>query len=65
MGPGNIEMMLRAFEGWPLNVGILGKGHGYGKDALVEQIEAGAVGVKCDEDWHHPVGASLGAHGRG
>ena len=50
-GPGNIEMMLRAFEGWPLNVGILGKGHGYGKDALVEQIEAGAVGLKCHEDW--------------
>ena len=50
-GPGNIEMMLRAFEGWPVNVGILGKGHGHGKAALVEQIEAGAVGVKCHEDW--------------
>src|SRR5262245_29469818 len=44
-------MMLRAFEGWPINVGILGKGHGHGKAALVEQIEAGAVGVKCHEDW--------------
>ena len=50
-GPGNIGMMLRAFEGWPINVGILGKGHGHGKAALVEQIEAGAVGVKCHEDW--------------
>ena len=50
-GPGNINMMLRAFEGWPVNVGILGKGHGHGKAALVEQIEAGAVGVKCHEDW--------------
>ena len=50
-GPGNITMMLRAFEGWPVNVGILGKGHGHGKAALVEQIEAGAVGVKCHEDW--------------
>jgi urease subunit alpha len=50
-GPGNIKMMLRAFENWPLNVGILGKGHGHGKAALVEQIEAGAVGVKCHEDW--------------
>jgi len=50
-GPGNIEMMLRAFEGWPVNIGILGKGHGHGKAALVEQIEAGAVGVKCHEDW--------------
>ena len=50
-GPGNITNMLRAFEGWPVNVGILGKGHGHGKDALVEQIEAGAVGFKCHEDW--------------
>ena len=50
-GPGNIAMMLRAFEGWPVNVGILAKGHGHGRDALVEQIEAGAVGFKCHEDW--------------
>ena len=50
-GPGNINMMLRAFENWPINVGILGKGHGHGKAALLEQIEAGAVGVKCHEDW--------------
>jgi urease subunit alpha len=50
-GPGNISMMLRAFEGWPINVGILGKGHGHGKAALVEQIDAGAVGFKCHEDW--------------
>src|SRR5262245_13795113 len=50
-GPGNISMMLRAFEGWPVNIGILGKGHGHGKAALVEQIEAGAVGLKCHEDW--------------
>jgi urease subunit alpha len=50
-GPGNIGMMLRAFEGWPINVGILGKGHGHGKAALVEQIDAGAVGFKCHEDW--------------
>jgi urease subunit alpha len=50
-GPGNIANMLRAFEGWPINVGILAKGHGHGKAALVEQIEAGAVGFKCHEDW--------------
>jgi urease subunit alpha len=50
-GPGNIRTMLRAFEGWPINVGILGKGHGHGKAALVEQIKAGAVGFKCHEDW--------------
>jgi len=50
-GPGNIRMMLRAVEGWPVNVGILGKGHGDTPAALVEQIVAGAVGFKCHEDW--------------
>ena len=50
-GPGNIHNMLRAFEGWPVNVGILAKGHGFGKAALVEQVLAGAVGFKCHEDW--------------
>jgi len=50
-GPGNIANMLRAFEGWPVNVGILAKGHGHGKAALVEQVEAGAAGLKCHEDW--------------
>lgn len=50
-GPGNIAMMLGAFEDWPINVGILAKGHGHGKAALVEQVEAGAVGFKCHEDW--------------
>jgi urease subunit alpha len=50
-GPHNIAMMLRACEGLPVNIGLLGKGHGHGKDTLVEQIEAGAVGLKCHEDW--------------
>ena len=50
-GPYNIAMMLRACEGLPVNVGLLGKGHGHGKETLVEQIEAGAVGLKCHEDW--------------
>ncbi len=50
-GAGNIEKMLLAVEGLPVNIGILGKGHGHGKAALVEQIEAGAVGFKCHEDW--------------
>ena len=50
-GPYNIAMMLRACEGLPVNIGLLGKGHGRGKETLVEQIEAGAVGLKCHEDW--------------
>jgi urease subunit alpha len=50
-GPYNIAMMLRACEGLPVNIGLLGKGHGHGKETLVEQIEAGVVGLKCHEDW--------------
>ena len=50
-GPWNIEMMLRASEGLPINVGYLGKGQAHGPAPLVEQVEAGAVGFKCHEDW--------------
>src|SRR6266850_788783 len=50
-GPWNIGMMLRAAEGLPANLGFLGKGHAFGAAPLVEQVEAGAVGFKCHEDW--------------
>jgi len=49
-GPWHIEMMLRAIEGLPVNVGILGKGAA-GEAALVEQALAGAAGFKIHEDW--------------
>lgn len=50
-GPWHIEMMLRSFEGLPVNVGILAKGSSAGESALVEQIMAGAAGFKIHEDW--------------
>jgi urease subunit alpha len=50
-GPWHIEMMLRAFEGLPVNVGILAKGSSAGEAALVEQVLAGAAGFKVHEDW--------------
>jgi urease subunit alpha len=50
-GPWNIEMMLRSFEGLPVNFGILGKGSSAGEAALVEQVLAGAAGFKIHEDW--------------
>jgi urease subunit alpha len=50
-GPWHIEMMLRAIEGLPVNVGILAKGSSAGEAALVEQILAGAAGFKIHEDW--------------
>jgi urease subunit alpha len=50
-GPWHIEMMLRAFEGLPVNVGILAKGSSADEAALVEQVLAGAAGFKVHEDW--------------
>ena len=50
-GEWNIHRMLEAAEGLPLNFGFLGKGNATRPEALVEQIEAGAIGLKLHEDW--------------
>ena len=50
-GVWNIHNMLRAFEAFPMNFGLLGKGHGSTTAPLAEQIEAGAIGLKIHEDW--------------
>jgi urease subunit alpha len=50
-GPWHIGRMLQAFEGLPVNVGFFGKGNAALPDALVEQVEAGACGLKLHEDW--------------
>ena len=50
-GEWNIHRMLEAAEGLPLNFGFLGKGNATRAEALVEQIEAGAIGLKLHEDW--------------
>ena len=50
-GPFNLEMMMRAIEGQPMNFGFLGKGNASMRDPLVEQIGAGACGLKLHEDW--------------
>jgi urease subunit alpha len=50
-GAWNIRRMLEAVEAFPLNFGFLGKGNGSGRDALSEQVRAGALGLKLHEDW--------------
>ena len=50
-GPWNIKQMLKSADGWPVNVGILGKGSGANIDVNAEQIKAGAIGLKVHEDW--------------
>jgi urease subunit alpha len=46
-----IERMLEAAEEFPMNLGFLGKGNSSSLDALREQVEAGALGLKLHEDW--------------
>jgi urease subunit alpha len=50
-GPWHIARMLEAAEGLPINWGLLGKGNSSRPEALREQIEAGACGLKDHEDW--------------
>ncbi len=46
-----MERMLQAAEGFPINLGFLGKGNSSLPGPLEEQIEAGACGLKLHEDW--------------
>ena len=50
-GPWNIHRMLEALDELPLNFGLLGKGNDSMEPALMEQIAAGACGLKLHEDW--------------
>ncbi len=50
-GPENIAMMLRAADAFAMNLGFLGKGNASRPEALRQQIEAGAIGLKLHEDW--------------
>jgi urease subunit alpha len=50
-GPWNMYRMLQAADAFPMNLGFLGKGNSSKPEALEEQIEAGAMGLKLHEDW--------------
>ncbi len=50
-GPWHMQQMLLAAEAFPVNLGFLGKGNVSLPGPLVEQIEAGAIGLKLHEDW--------------
>ena len=50
-GPWHIHRMLEALDAFPMNFGIFGKGNASAPEALVEQVEAGACGLKLHEDW--------------
>lgn len=50
-GEWNIHRMIEAVEEFPLNFGFLCKGNDSQETALLEQIRAGACGLKLHEDW--------------
>ena len=50
-GAWNIWRMLQAADGFPMNLGFLGKGNSAKPEGLIEQIKAGAMGLKLHEDW--------------
>jgi len=50
-GPWNIERMLQSADAFPMNLGFMGKGNAALPNALHEQINAGAIGLKLHEDW--------------
>src|SRR5215468_1286382 len=50
-GPWHIGRMLQAADSFPVNLGFFGKGNASTAAGLVEQIEAGACGLKIHEDW--------------
>jgi urease subunit alpha len=47
----NLEHMLLAFEGHPVNLGILGRAASTTAPPLARQVEAGACGLKVHEDY--------------
>ncbi len=50
-GAWNLARMLQATESWPVNFGFQGKGNVSTGAPLIEQIVAGACGLKLHEDW--------------
>jgi len=50
-GPWHMANMLKAAEGFAMNLGFTGKGNASLPEALREQVRAGAIGLKLHEDW--------------
>jgi urease subunit alpha len=50
-GEWNIHRMIESVDDFPVNFGFLFKGNDSKEESLIEQIEAGACGLKLHEDW--------------
>ena len=56
-GAWNIYRMLQAADAFPMNLGFMGKGNSAQPGGLIEQVQAGAMGLKLHEDWGTTPGA--------
>ena len=50
-GPWHLEMMIKAADGLPMNLGFAGKGNASLPAGLIEMVKAGACALKLHEDW--------------
>ncbi|ADI11994.1 urease subunit alpha [Streptomyces bingchenggensis BCW-1] len=50
-GPWHLARMFEALEGYPVNIGLLGKGNTVSREAMYSQLRGGALGFKIHEDW--------------
>jgi urease subunit alpha len=50
-GEWNLYRMLESAEAFPMNLGFMGKGNSSNPEVLIEQVKAGAMGLKLHEDW--------------
>ena len=50
-GAWHMARMLQAADAFPMNLGFLGKGDSAKPEGLIEQVKAGAMGLKLHEDW--------------
>lgn len=50
-GTRNLGLMLQAAEAFPMNFGFIAKAASHSVEPLLEQLAAGAAGLKIHEDW--------------
>ena len=50
-GSFHISRMLQSAEAFPINLGFFGKGNSTNERNLIDQVNAGACGLKLHEDW--------------
>ncbi|MBD8474047.1 urease subunit alpha [Pseudomonas sp. CFBP 8770] len=50
-GPWHMARMLQAADAFAMNIGFTGKGNASLPEPLIEQVKAGAIGLKLHEDW--------------